>query len=348
MSETAESEKTSVDVKFYPIRNRHLERSVVGVSRLLKIILFLCAIIAVLVMADFLGYAYDDVKNFITGEKGQTVIADTEQNLDKTIGKLSLPSMFAGHSYSADSVGQMHTRSTLQKMLTSQTPDSQSARSGYYGVDVSHWQHNIQWNDLATDSIPQQVDFSIIKATQGASWVDPSFAENWKQSNSVLQMSGAYHYYIFSDDPQSQANNFIKNVPLTRGNLPPIVDVELDCSSCDSLHITQEKINEDLALFFKELEDHFKVKPIIYSNTDFYKEYLASAFQEYTFWMAEYEKTPPQGLIGLSFQPADSGSAPAIAIWQFTDYDRLKGIVGRVDMNFMPEQARNVIDFITD
>ena len=347
MKDTEEQEYEGLDVKFYPFRNKYVERSVVELSRLIKVILFLCMIISAIVVADFLGYAFEDIKSFFAGKNGEAFVENAEHEIERAMPAVGVQSMYAGHSYAADSVGQMHNRSTLQEMLTDQGQDSQATQDGYFGVDVSHWQHTIQWDEISSDSLPQKIDFSIIKATQGDSWIDPDFSHNWQQSNKFLQISGAYHYYIFSDDPETQADNFIKTVSLSNGNLPPIVDVELVCSTCDSLTVTRDKMMEDLTTFLEAIENHFSVKPIIYTNTFFYTRYLAGKFEDYTFWMAEYEKTPPQGLVGIQPQASDTTNIPNIVIWQFTDYDRLKGIIGRVDMNFMPEQARNTIQFVT-
>src|SRR5690349_12591116 len=47
------------------------------------------------------------------------------------------------------------------------------------GVDVSHYQGEIDWDVLAA----QDLDFAWIKATEGASHTDPRFAENWAAAN---------------------------------------------------------------------------------------------------------------------------------------------------------------------
>lgn len=346
MKQTEEQEREGLDVKFYPIRNRYLEQSMHGHSRLLKVILFLCAIIVFVVIADFSGYAYEDIKNLFSSA-GITQLAETEENaflsLDQSSGAAS---MYAGHSIAADSVGQLHSRKSLQELLLQAAPDSQATQLGYFGIDVSHWQNTIDWNQVASDTIPKKIDFSIVKATQGGSQTDPNFTENWKYSNNNFSLAGAYHYYIYEDDPKTQAQNFIKNVSLQQGNFPPIVDIELNCSKCDTLAISTDQMISDLQEYLAEIENHFNVKPIIYTNPDFFEKYLSGHFNDYNFWMANYEKEPPSGLIGFRSEQSDSTSNPEVVMWQFTDYERLKGIIGRVDMNFLPEQARNSIEFM--
>lgn len=42
------------------------------------------------------------------------------------------------------------------------------------GIDVSHYQKNIDWEKVANSG----VDFVYIKATEGATYVDPMFKKN--------------------------------------------------------------------------------------------------------------------------------------------------------------------------
>lgn len=345
MKQIDEEQEQDLDVKFYPIRNRYLERSVHGHSRLLKIILFLCAIIVFVVVADFSGYVFNDIKNLFSSA-GISQLATAEENeFFVSSQPTGGPSMYAGHSIAAGSVGQLHSRKSLQNMLLQAAPDSQTTQVGYFGIDVSHWQNSIDWNQVASDTIPKKIDFSIVKATQGSDQTDPNYAENWKHSNNNFELSGAYHYYIYTDNPQAQAQNFIKNVSLQQGNFPPIVDVELNCSTCDSLSVSAEQLIHDLDIYLKEIVSHFNLKPIIYTNPDFYDKYLTGNFEEYPFWMASYEKKPPLGLVGFHSEEADSTSNPMVVLWQFTDYERVMGIIGKVDMNFLPEEAMNSIRF---
>lgn len=347
MNQVEEQEKEGLDVKFYPVRNRYLEKSVNGLSRILKFTLFLCAIIVVVVLADFSGYALEDVKALFSSS-GLSELAESEENeLFGPDQPARSSSMYAGHSISAVSPDQMHNRASLQTMLMTGNEESQnSTQPGYFGIDVSHWQQDINWEQVAGDTIPRKIDFSIVKATQGAGQVDPNFATNWKQSNDLFEIAGAYHFYIFSDDPKTQAQNFIQTASLSNGNLPPIVDLELNCSKCDSLKISGDQMVNDLKSYLTEIENHFDVKPIIYTNIPFFNKYLTGEFDDYPFWMAKYEKTPPAGLIGLSPAGSDSSSHPKTVMWQFSDYGRLNGIIGTVDMNFLPGQARSSIEFI--
>ena len=90
------------------------------------------------------------------------------------------------------------------------------------GVDVSEHQKDIDWKGLASEDI----SFAFIKATEGSSYVDKRFEENWKHANRTDLKVGAYHFMSYDTPGKSQAENFIKQVHWRFGMLPPVVDVE--------------------------------------------------------------------------------------------------------------------------
>lgn len=92
----------------------------------------------------------------------------------------------------------------------------------------------------------------------------------------------------------------------------------------------------DLKYFIALIEQEYKVQPILYTYISFYHEYLAADFSNYEFWMAEYDQNPPVGFK----QNADSLGAetPKVLMWQFTSNADVNGVVGKVDMSFVPQK----------
>ena len=247
--------------------------------------------------------------------------------------------LFAGHSYDVDSITNMFDRD-LHDLYFSHTdsttidPKTNKPASSQYGIDVSDWQQKINWPDVHADSLPKKLKFFIIKATQGASIIDAYFKYNWENAKNKNTTVGAYHFYIYKDDPKKQAENYINTVSLASGDILPILDVELDCAGCTEPEIPKEQIIRDLKIYLKTIEDHFKVKPIIYTYTYFYDEYLKGYFDDYVFWMSQFSTIPPEGLpLKGSTDPVID---PLIGMWQFTNDEQIKGIVGHVDMNYIP------------
>ncbi len=187
-----------------------------------------------------------------------------------------------------------------------------------HGIDVSKHQGNIDWKRVSrmkTNGI--EISFAFIKATEGITRQDHLFKTNWKQSAQNGLLRGAYHFYYPSRDADKQADNFIKMVKLTKGDLPPVIDIEV------SSNRSAEKIREGLKTILLRFEKHYKVKPIIYTNINFYNTFLKGNFKEYPLWIAGYFDHD---------RFYNEFNTPWI-IWQHSEKGRVDGIRGNVDFN---------------
>ena len=157
--------------------------------------------------------------------------------------------------------------------------------------------------------------FAFIKATEGIGNTDPQFRRNWRKAKSNGIYRGAYHFFIASKDGRMQAEHFIDKVDLEPGDLPPVLDVEqMNGVSTATL---KNEVKEWLAI----VENYYKVKPIIYTNIDFYKRNLGSEFDSYPLWVAHYyEDKQPRIQRGWLF-------------WQHNDRGNVNGILSKVDFN---------------
>ena len=185
-----------------------------------------------------------------------------------------------------------------------------------HGIDVSRYQQMIAWDAVKEMKVKKiQIGFTFIKATEGIGNIDPQFKRNWKKSREAGIIRGAYHFFIASKDGKSQAKNFIDEVDLKPGDLPPVLDVEqLNGTSGVSL-------KKELKAWLDAVEFNYGVKPIIYTNVDFYKQYLGSDFDKYILWAAHYyEYQQPRTTRNWSF-------------WQHSDEGRVNGILSKVDFN---------------
>jgi lysozyme len=185
-----------------------------------------------------------------------------------------------------------------------------------HGIDVSRYQQRISWEAVGSMNVRGiQLDFAFIKATEGASRTDPFFKRNWKKAKEARVVRGAYHFYIPWKTGRVQAEHFIKTVTLESGDLPPVLDVEqLSKSSVSNL---QKGIKEWLQI----VEEYYGVKPIIYTNADFYKRNLGKDFDDYPLWVAHYlQKHRPRISRDWSF-------------WQHSEQGRVNGILSKVDFN---------------
>ena len=192
--------------------------------------------------------------------------------------------------------------------------------SGYpiLGIDVSRHQEDIDWKRVdSMRSDGKRISFVFIKATEGISRQDPSFERNWKTIKNTQLIRGAYHFYYPSRDALKQARNFITQVKLIKGDLPPVVDIE------HSRGRSRKKICEGLSAFLKELENKYKVKPLIYTNLSFYNDYLAGEFDQYPLWISCY----------FDEDRFRTSCNHKWIFWQYSELGNVNGISGNVDFN---------------
>lgn len=187
-----------------------------------------------------------------------------------------------------------------------------------HGIDVSKHQGTIDWKRVSRmNKNGISISFAFIKATEGITRQDHKFEANWKQAAQNNILRGAYHFYYPSRDADKQADNFIKTVKLSDGDLPPVVDIELSNGR------SAKKITEGLKVFIERLEKHYSVKPIIYTNINFYNTYLKGSFEEYPLWIAGYFDHD---------RFYNEFNTPWI-LWQHSERGKVDGIRGNVDFN---------------
>ena len=185
-----------------------------------------------------------------------------------------------------------------------------------HGIDVSRYQQRISWENVKEMQVNDvKLGFAFIKATEGNGNVDPYFKRNWKRAKDAGIIRGAYHFFIASKDGTTQAKNFTKKVELETGDLPPVLDVE-KTHRADAVTIRRE-VKE----FLDIVEASYSVKPIIYTNVDFYDRYLKGYFDEYPLWVAHY------------LQPHKPRIKRDWTFWQHSEAGRVDGIFAKVDFN---------------
>ncbi|MGZ8559297.1 MAG: glycoside hydrolase family 25 protein [Chitinophagaceae bacterium] len=185
-----------------------------------------------------------------------------------------------------------------------------------HGIDVSRYQSLIAWEEVKTMKVDNiQLGFAFIKATEGIRNTDPQFRRNWKKAKSNDIIRGAYHFFIASKDGKMQAENFIKRVELKPGDLPPVLDIE------QRNGVSKIQLKREAKEWLDVVEAYYKVKPIIYTNVDFYNQNLGEEFDGYPLWAAHYyEQQKPR--IGREW-----------LFWQHNDRGNVNGIVSKVDFN---------------
>ena len=184
-----------------------------------------------------------------------------------------------------------------------------------HGIDISHYQGDINWKMLEQTRQGQfPVQFIFMKATEGGDYSDKRFVANFDSAKAHGFIRGAYHFYNPKTDVNKQADFFINSVKLEPGDLPPVLDIEKKGKD-------MKKLQADLKLWLRKVEEHYGVKPIIYASYKFKTKYLNdSVFNSYPYWIAHY-------YVDSVYYKGDW------KFWQHTDVGTLPGIKEQVDLN---------------
>ena len=183
------------------------------------------------------------------------------------------------------------------------------------GIDVSEYQGTILWDSVRLVENNFPIRFVFVRATVGLDRPDAKFNANWDALKDKGFIRGAYHYYRPNENSVEQAKLFMQNVKLNKGDFPPVLDIE---QMPKKQSMAQLKVG--IRNWLKIVEEHYGVKPIIYSGERFYKDFLKEDFPEYTFWIANYNFFVENLKSDWLF-------------WQFTEKGNVKGISGFVDIN---------------
>ena len=185
------------------------------------------------------------------------------------------------------------------------------------GVDVSHYQGNIEWDQL----YEQGITFAFIKATEGSGTVDECFDANWLNARAAGIAVGGYHFFSFDSPGSSQAENFCNIVPAADDALPPVIDLEYYRSDTQP---ETEAVRRELSTMLNTLQKRYGKQPIIYTTRSYWEKYLKGTELKYTLWIRSVYKAP------------SSDYDPQWTFWQYNPHGVLKGFEGtesRIDLN---------------
>ena len=139
-----------------------------------------------------------------------------------------------------------------------------------HGIDVSKSQGTVSWSAVKEAGYL----FTFIKATDGETYVDPTFAQNWSGAAAAGLLRGAYHFFRAEDSPQAQAELFWQTAG-GNGELPLVIDVE------ESMDQTASTVISNLTQLLEQLQQLSGHRPMIYTDPGFWNGLGASNFGDY-------------------------------------------------------------------
>jgi len=190
------------------------------------------------------------------------------------------------------------------------------------GIDISHHQKEIDWTKIKKWR-EHNIQFIYIKATEGSKGKgskDPKYQKNIEEAKKHGFLVGSYHYFRTTSSAEDQFKNFINITKDYKQDLIPMVDLE------QNDNFTKKKYREELTKFLILLENHFNQKPILYSVTNFYNQYLANYFLDYKIFL---------GFYNLEYKKISLKDRKNWTIWQFSQQGKIEGITTNVDINVL-------------
>jgi len=198
-----------------------------------------------------------------------------------------------------------------------------------HGIDVSKYQNNINWKEVKNmEEKGIKIGFVFIKATEGTSIVDAQFRRNWIEADEQNIPKGAYHFFVSNRNAKKQADNFMQIVNLKKGDMPPVLDVE------KSHGVSVADMQKGVKTWLNAVENYYGVKPVIYTNIDFYERYFADGFEDYPLWIAHY------------LQPDKPRIEKNWLFWQHSEKGRVNGITTPVDFNVFYGDSADFNNFL--
>ena len=109
----------------------------------------------------------------------------------------------------------------------------------YFALDIET-QHKWALNELGVSYTPERkkeliedidsLKFVICKATEGTTFTDTTFKDNWELLGKKKIIRGAYHFYDLRKSPKDQAEYFLSVIKKVKGigenDISPVLDIE--------------------------------------------------------------------------------------------------------------------------
>lgn len=208
-----------------------------------------------------------------------------------------------------------------------------------YGIDISKHQHQkgrkryaidfsrLRITHLGSKSHKQiagkvnfPVSFIFIKSTEGTTVLNPYYKSDYAAARKHGFKVGSYHFFSVRSTATKQANFFLKKSRFSRGDFPPVLDLEPLPSQIKRMGGVGELFTR-VRRWLSIVENRTGKRPILYVSQQFVNNYLPQApdiMRHYPIWIARYGEYKPD--VKLVF-------------WQLAPDGRVSGIHGDVDIN---------------
>ncbi len=201
------------------------------------------------------------------------------------------------------------------RVLRRMEPHVDPDRSLYpvVGIDLSAHNGFVDFDRVAAAGI----DFVYLKASEGASFRDPSFRSNCRRADAAGLVTGAYHFFRFDCDGRTQAMNLLAATDSCTLDMPLVIDIEEWGNPAD---VPTDVVIGRLQAMDAMLRGAGK-RVMVYSNKNGRTRFVRSAFANVPvdLWICSFTDPPV----------ADD----SWRLWQHSHIGKVDGIGSPVDMN---------------
>ncbi|MEL4073437.1 glycoside hydrolase family 25 protein [Ochrobactrum sp. GPK 3] len=198
------------------------------------------------------------------------------------------------------------------------------------GIDVSRYQGAIDWHAVAAAGIQD----AMIKMSEGGTYTDPQFEENWLGATAEKLSVGVYHYFrALSSTPQAQADSILKGLNIV-GFDPLKNSLAIDVEEAGNIGATGDQIADNLYELLRLIGEHVIPgnRATIYASPQEWNSLVNCEkydFSEYPLWVAHCNvKTP---CLPKSWE----AKGKAWVRWQYCENGIVSGIDAPVDLNWV-------------
>lgn len=186
------------------------------------------------------------------------------------------------------------------------------------GIDVSHWQGSIDWQQVAQNDIK-----FVMLGTRYQGKVDPQFHNNASEAAKAGLKLGAYiySYALTVEEAEAEADfilDLIKDYPIS-------YPVAFDIEDNSQRNLTPAQVSALINAFCKKIEEA-GYYPLVYANDYWLANQIDLSQMNYDVWVARYE-TPH-----IFENPV---------MWQVTSTGSVDGVTGNVDIDFQYQDFSN-------
>ena len=128
------------------------------------------------------------------------------------------------------------------------------------GIDISNNNGSINFNGVKNSG----VECVYIKATEGTTFQDSYKSAFYGGAKTIGAKVGFYHFLVGTSAPETQAENFYKEIISYQNDLVPMLDVEVNFPG----------LNDYIARFIGRFNQLTSMEIGIYTYTSFLNEYI--------------------------------------------------------------------------